>query len=377
MNQEKKNKNKNLILITGGHATPAIACIDELRLRGYENLIYIGQKKSLLFDKNPSSEFRLITEQVQIPFKSIIAGKVSLFPNFHSLIWFLRLPIGFIQALFWILFYKPKLILTFGSHVGVPVVFWGWVFRIPIIAHEQTTTIGRSNKFIQKFARKVCLSWLEMMHDGEKFVLTGNPVRKEILNSPQADFDFSDKSKKLLLITGGNQGSHAINEFIFGYLPKLILKYNVLHQTGSNTLFNDYAKARELEEKINKSSKCYLAKDYIFSEEMSVALNNASIIISRAGANSVTEFLVLKKKALFIPIATSSGNEQFLNARLLEKLRLAKSINQADLPIINLIELLESIESLEPDFDEIEKISELHKNAQKKIIDIVEEVLKR
>lgn len=373
----QKKKNNALILITGGHATPAIACIDELKRRGYENLIYIGQKKSLLFDKNTSSEYKLITQEVKIPFKNLIAGKLSLFINFHSLIWLIRIPIGFIQALFWVSIYRPKIVLTFGSHVGVPVVFWGWFFRIPIIAHEQTTTIGRSNKFIQKFAKKVCISWPQMVTKNEKYVLTGNPIRKEILKKSKVDFDFSDKNKKLIFITGGNQGSHAINEFIFGSLAKLIQKYNVLHQTGSNTLFNDYNKAKELEEKINVKTKSYLAKDYIFPDEMSAALNNASIIISRAGANSVTEFLVLRKKALLIPITTTSGNEQFLNAELLEKLGLAKSVNQKDLEKIDLMETLEFIEKLKPNIKEIKKLSQLHKNAHKRIIYIVEEELTR
>lgn len=367
----------SLILITGGHATPAIACIEELQARGFQQLIYVGQKKSLLFDKNVSSEYRLITEKVKIPFKNLIAGKLSLFLNFHSLIWILRLPIGFIQAFFYLILLRPKLILTFGSHLGVPICFWGSILKIPVIAHEQTTTIGRSNKLIQKFANKVCISWEANIADYDdsdnKFILTGNPIRKDILHVSTNNFIFKDKNKKTLFITGGNQGAHSLNEFIFANLAKLTVEYNIIHQTGSNTLFNDYQKAQQIEKSLNYDGVVYIPKDYIFVEEMAEAYHKADILISRAGANTITELLALKKKAVLIPIPTTSGNEQFKNAKLLEELELGKTINQEDLNISNLSENIQSLlYRSNPNISAIEKLSKLHINAAKNIIDIVE-----
>ena len=393
----KKNNSQFSILnsrifITGGHATPAIACIEELRQRGFTDLVYIGQKKSILFDKNNSSEYKLITEKIGLPFKSIIAGKFSTFLNFHSLIWILRLPIGFIQALWWQVTLRPSLVLTFGSHVGVPVVFWAWVFNTPIIAHEQTTSIGRANKFIQNLADRVCLSWPEsaidnselridnsqfsILNSQSKYILTGNPIRKEILQKLSRNFfEFTNSSKPVLLITGGNQGAHTLNTWIFENLEVLSMKFNIIHQTGSNTLFDDFGKAKEIASDLNSSEIKYIPRDYIFGEEMASAYANSSFVISRAGANTLIELAILHKKSLLIPIPTSSGNEQFLNAKFIADLGLAIVLDQNKLEEVDLLFCLESLEGLKVREEEVEKFAELHLGAERRIVDLVEEII--
>lgn len=390
-----ESKTLKSIFITGGHSTPAVACIDELRGRGFHNLIYIGQKKSLLFDKSPSSEYRLITETVKIPFKSILAGKVSLFWHINSLIWLLRLPIGFFQAFWWIITLRPALVLTFGSHVGVPVVFWAWIFRIPVIAHEQTVTIGRANRFIQKFARVICYSWeqavtsYELRVTGEsevgnlatspkfqKYIFTGNPIRKEIFDVNSDELKFSDQNKKAIFITGGNQGAHALNDFLFKNLEEITKYYNVIHQTGSNTIYNDFEKSLEMAKSLNENGIVYIPKNYIFVKEMAEAYHKAFVIISRAGANTVSELLALKKKAILVPIPTTSGNEQFLNAKLLADLGLGIIVNQSEFENIDIIDLLRKAENLKiKDEKRVEELAATHKNAEKRIVDVVMEVL--
>jgi UDP-N-acetylglucosamine--N-acetylmuramyl-(pentapeptide) pyrophosphoryl-undecaprenol N-acetylglucosamine transferase len=374
----------NRILITGGHATPAIACIEELKSRGYSNFIYIGQKKSILFDKNTSSEYKLVTEKLNLPFKSILAGKLSLLPNFSSFIWFLRIPIGFIQAFWWLLISKPSLVLTFGSHVALPIVFWAYILRIPIVAHEQTLILGRANRFIQKLATKVCLSWpskeeitnyeLRMKNEG-KYVLTGNPVRKEILEANKELFEFGNKKRETIFITGGNQGAHIINEFIFGNLAKLLTKFNIIHQTGSNSLFNDFDKANSLAEKFNQNNICYIPKNYVFAEEMASAYKQSAVLISRAGANTITECLVLKKKAILIPLPNSSGNEQYLNGKMLESLGLGLVIEQKDLGQIDLVQKIEELEKTSFNEVEVAKQAKIHLEAEKNVSNIVESLL--
>jgi UDP-N-acetylglucosamine--N-acetylmuramyl-(pentapeptide) pyrophosphoryl-undecaprenol N-acetylglucosamine transferase len=367
---------KARIIVTGGHATPAIACIHELKKRGYSDIIYVGQKKSLLFDKNVSSEYRLITEQEKLSFKSIIAGKLSLFASFSSLVWILRLPIGFIQAFWWHMTLKPDVVLTFGSHVGVPVAYCAKLFKIPVVAHEQTVTLGRANAFIQRLATSVCYSWeasVAHIEDTSKFVYTGNPIRQELLESNSNSFVFQDPSKKMLFITGGNQGAHTLNTFIFNSLNKLAEKFNIIHQTGSNSIYNDYQKGLDLAKDINVNGVSYIPVNYIFIDQMAEAYAKASIVIGRAGANTITELLALSKKALLIPIPTSSGNEQFLNAKLMEDLGLARIINQIELDSTDLIKVLDEILSLSiTDLKKLKQISDSHKGAEVKICDVIE-----
>jgi UDP-N-acetylglucosamine--N-acetylmuramyl-(pentapeptide) pyrophosphoryl-undecaprenol N-acetylglucosamine transferase len=388
---ESKEK-KYMVFITGGHATPAVACINELRSRGYNNLIYIGQKKTILFDKNPSSEYKMIKERMGLNFKPIVTGKLSSFIDLNSFIWLARLPAGFVHAFYYHIRYRPRIVLTFGSFVGLPVAFWAWVFRTPIIAHEQTVTLGRANKIIQWFATKVCYSWQQLIDDGDKektedikskvenpkFIYTGNPIRKEIFNVKTDVFSFSDKTKKTVFVTGGNQGAHAINSYIFDSLSKIIDKYNVIHQTGSNTIYNDFEKAHSIAQEVNKNGITYIPVNYIFVEEMAEAYKKSFVIISRAGANTVTELLALKQKAILIPIPTTSGDEQFLNAELLRKLGLAIVVGQTDLERMEILKLLAEAETLViKDEETVSMISAMHRDAEKRIVDIVENQLKK
>jgi len=388
-----EKEKKYLIFITGGHATPAVACINELKKRGYNNLVYIGQKKSLLFDKNVSSEYRLITEKVLIPFKSLITGKISLFWHINSLIWLARLPVGFIQAFWWHITMRPRLVLTFGSHLGLPVVFWAWVFHTPVIAHEQTVTLGRANRIIQRLSTKICYSWQEILTDNEekkavkdikskvantRFIYTGNPVRAELFTVKTDEFIFSDTKKKTIFVTGGNQGAHTLNEFIFNNLESITREYNVIHQTGSNSIYNDIGKAQEIASRLNKNSLVYIPMNYIFVEEMAEAYDKAFVVIARGGANTITELLTMKKKGILIPIPTSAGNEQFLNSQMLADLGLGLVLPQSDLDKIDLLEVLKKVERITiTDHKMVDLVSSMHRDAEKRIIDIVENKLKK
>lgn len=373
-------------MITGGHSTPAVASIEELQKRGYKNISYVGQKKTILFDKNLSSEYKLITNKFfDIKFYNLITGKLSLFKDFSSFIWLMRLPIGFLHAFFIILVERPSVVLSFGGHVAVPIAFWAFIFRIPIIIHEQTTTIGKSNYFIQKLATKVCISWSPRIVsydyeklDKKKCLVTGNPIRKEIFVVKTKVFNFSDVNRKTILIMGGNQGSHFINEFLFKNIYFLIAKYNVIHQTGSNSVYNDYQKALKLSQKVNEHGVKYIPVDYIFVDQLAEAYSLSNLVICRSGANTIVELISLRKKAVLIPIITSSGDEQFKNAKIFEKTGLGKTILQSELNIELLLKYIEDLmscndNSLNHKF--LNKLINMHKNADVKIINVLESIL--
>ncbi len=379
--KKKSDQNLDKILVTGGHLTPAQACIEELITRGYKNILYVGQKRTILFDKNLSAEYKVITS-LNLKFINIIAGKYSRFLNFHALIWFLRIPIGFIHALIILLLERPKLVLSFGSHVALPIVFWAKILLIPVVTHEQTVTIGLSNKIIQFFADKVCYSWENNEYNtSDKYILTGNPVRKAIRDFVNSINNTNNNNNQniIILVTGGNQGAHIINQYIFDNIHTLIKKYRIIHLTGSNTIFNDYSKAKEIENAINKSNNLpkYIAYDYVSVNEMIDFYRQSNILITRAGANTIGEIIILRKKALVIPIKTTSGNEQFLNAKLLEKLGLGHTINQDDLYRVDLEKLIDNLLQISVDEEEIDSISRLHLNAHKNIVKIVIEILEK
>lgn len=307
------------IVVTGGHHTPALSVIDALKRfskKPSENLsfFWIGHKYSMWADTNISAEYREVTAS-GIPFFDLRAGKFH--KTYHPLK-LIRIPLGFIQAFVYLLKIRPNIVISFGGYLAVPVVFSAWLLRIAIVTHEQTTVAGTASLFISRFARKIFISFASSgeFFPKEKIFLVGNPLRSEIF-SDRGLFRFADECKTLY-ITGGKQGSHKINSFVEKNLVRFLSSYNVIHQCGSASLYDDYNNLLKLQETLPAElRKRYFVKGFFTSEEIGSVFARADIIISRAGANAVYEIGALGKVAILIPISWSSRNEQELNARFL------------------------------------------------------------
>jgi UDP-N-acetylglucosamine--N-acetylmuramyl-(pentapeptide) pyrophosphoryl-undecaprenol N-acetylglucosamine transferase len=331
---EKDIKNKK-ILITGGHLTPALAILDELQTQKYSNIVWVGLKYSQAFSSGTSFEYNVIKTK-NIKLYSLHAGKIwrkwTKATFFIALMNTLLVPIGFIEALVIILIEKPKLIISFGGYLAFPIVIVGHLFKIKSITHEQTITTGVSNKIISKYADRILVSWPESMkhYPADKTILTGNPIRQEVLTVSTNKFHFNN-SLPIIYITGGNQGSNTINWRLYDFLPKLIEQANVIHQTGNSTVTNDFTKAKKIFEHLHpKYQKRYVFADNFYGPEIGEILHKANLIVSRAGANIVSEILALNKFALLIPIPWSSQDEQQLNAEFAEKNGNALILEQYD-----------------------------------------------
>lgn len=315
------------IVIIGGHLTPAMAVIEELK---DHQILYIGRKYALEGDKALSLEYQTITSK-NIPFISITAGRLQRKFTIYTIPSLLKLPIGFFQSLFILKREKPDVILGFGGYVSIPVIFAAAILRIPIIIHEQTLGSGLSNKITSFFARKICISWesSRRFFPKKKTVLTENPIRKEII---QSSSDLQNKSTKpLIYITGGSLGSHTLNLFVEGSIKKLLEQYDVIHQTGDAKEFNDFERLEQLKE--SKGLKNYIVKRFLNSKEIADVLQTANLVVSRAGMNTITELLFLNKPCFLIPLRFGSEQEQ--NAAFMKSLGLAETISQDKLnPII-------------------------------------------
>ncbi|MBN2015928.1 UDP-N-acetylglucosamine--N-acetylmuramyl-(pentapeptide) pyrophosphoryl-undecaprenol N-acetylglucosamine transferase [Candidatus Dojkabacteria bacterium] len=346
MKEEDKN---HKFLITGGHLTPALAVIEELKSRGFTNFVWVGRKKTMEKDEEFSAEYNVVSTDLGIPFKNITTGKVIRFNNFSSFLDFvlnlIRIPFGFLQVLCILIKERPSAVISFGGYIAVPIVILSRVLQIPSVTHEQTVVVGLANRVISKFANKTLISWGESAKFFKKsrVKLTGNPVRKNVLNVATNSFFVNDKVKTIY-ITGGNQGAHIINISVFEIIEKLLKKYNVIHQTGLTTVTRDFEKAdRFAKSLIGKTKGVYIVRGTIFGSEIGEVFSKADFIISRAGANIITELLALGKPCILIPIPWSINNEQLLNAKMVANVGLARIIEEKDLkPGI----LLESIESL-------------------------------
>lgn len=222
--------------------------------------------------------------------------------------------------------------------MSVPVVIVGWFLRIPSITHEQTVISGWANKAIAPFVKKILLTHDTSLPNfpAEKSEVVGLPIRKQLLDSKYSKkFD-----PKLIYITCGKQGSHIINKAFFPIIPKLVKRFTVVHQTGSSTLTKDLERARRTKEKLGTDKGRYIFAPYFFTDEASTYIRSASIIVSRSGAHTVYELMLLKKKAVLIPISWVSHNEQYLNAKLAEEQIGSVILEEKDLSPDNLYQAI-------------------------------------
>lgn len=354
------------ILITGSHFTPAEATIDELQKQSNVEIVYVGRKFTLEGDKSLSVESQVLPK-MGIKFIPLITGRLQRSFTIHTIPSLLKIPIGILQSFFIVLKEHPDVVLSFGGYVAVPVIISSWLFSIPMILHEQTLVSGLANSISANFVNKIAISFKENEEfNNKKTVLTGNPMRKEILTDQKLmDIDLGEivhlaKNEKLplILITGGNQGSHVINELIRKIMHDLTKIACVIHQTGDSH-FNDFKKLAE--EKNNlKNPKRYLPMKWINGNDIGSILRKVDLIVSRAGMNTLLEVAFIGIPTLVIPLPYL--NEQNINAKFFEKLGLVRILDQNEL---NEKKLFENISTM---LKNLETLKEDAKNAKKVII---------
>ncbi len=313
------------VVFTGGHHTSALVVAKALQAKGWR-IVWFGHRHSMWGDKSDSAEYLEVTA-AEIPFYDLKAGK---FHRTHHPLKLIRIPLGFLQAFWWLIKIRPTGIVSFGGYLAVPTVIMGWVLGIPSITHEQTCVAGWANKAIVPFVKKIAVSWPSSLnlYPKNKAVLTGLPLRVEILKIKQQMVVNGHKSQRMTIyITGGKQGSHIINEVIFSLLPQLSKKFTIIHQTGSV----DYNQARSYNYPI------YSAFEFD-SQKATAALKAADIVISRAGAHIVYELGYLGKKSVLIPNSWYSYPEQESNAKILAHQKLAIILLQSSLTAESLLD---------------------------------------
>lgn len=341
------------IVICGGHLTPALATIEELRNKKDIEIIFFGRKLSTEGAKNFSAEYEIINN-LGIKFRTISAGRLQRKFTKYTLFALAKIPLGFIQSFLFLLIERPALIVSFGGYLSLPVVVCGWLIGISSITHEQSTQAGLANKINSLFAEKVFLTWpqTQKFFPEEKSEVIGNPTRKAIFlkNTQNSKINrFLKRQQKLIAILGGNQGSHFINQKIFELLPKLN-SFNIVHQVGTANYQGDFDYAK----KIKKDN--YLCLSYIYSKDIGAILNRADLVISRAGANTVWDLSQLAKASILIPLPFAAANEQEENALLLEKQGACILLSQKEATKDSLLKAVEKA---------IKNLPDLNKNASK------------
>lgn len=326
--------NKKNIVICGGHLTPALAVIENLLREKDYKIFYFGRRRALEGDEAESLEYHTINK-LDIPFKSVISARLQRAFTIHTIPALTKFPAGLVQSLFLLFIIRPKVIVSFGGYVALPVCLSAWILRIPIITHEQTHHLGLANRIIARLARVLCLSFEDTgsIPGGIKTLVTGNPIRNSLIGSNNKKIlDFGDKQLPLIFITGGNLGARVINETIGKILPELCGKYRVFHQCGNAENGKDFRILSRLKSQLPVAFRNnYRIRQQIDPSDIGSIYISAALVIGRAGANTVNEILFFCVPAILIPLPWAGQNEQEKNAMSVKSIGLGEIIKQSEL----------------------------------------------
>lgn len=290
---------------TAGHVSLNQAIIPSLLELGYD-VHYIGSEQGI--------EKELIGEAFpQVPFYGIASGKLRRYFSVKNFTDPFRVLAGVMQAFRVIKKVKPQVIFSKGGFVSVPVVMAAKMAGIPVVIHESDVTPGLANKIALPFASHIFTIFEETLQHlpQEKATCTGSIIRQELFSGNKAKglaaCGFTTR-KPVLLVMGGSLGSVVLNDALRHNLPELLQNFQIIHLCGKGNA----------DQALN-TMPGYKQFEYV-TTELPNLLHAADVIVSRAGSNSIFEFLALHKPMLLIPLsAQKSRGDQILNAKLFNK----------------------------------------------------------
>ena len=237
--------------------------------------------------------------------------------------------------------FKPDLVMGVGSYAAGPVAIGAWFMRKKIVLHEQNILPGITNRILSRFSDRIYVSFknTKANFNPKKVLYTGNPLRKALLqiannNKDKHTVASAGDDAFTILILGGSQGAHSINEAVINALEHFKEKenYYFIHQTG---------KQDEVKVKKAYEDQAILCRVKPFFHDMPKQYQSANLIICSAGATTVAELAAVGKGVIFIPFPFAADNHQVLNARTFTEAGAAEMILQKDLSSRVLAERIE------------------------------------
>ena len=294
---------------TGGHIFPAIAIANELKRVNPENeILFVGAEGRMEMEKVPAAGYNI--EGLRI------AGIQRKF-DLKNFLLPLKVIDSVIKSRNIIQSFKPDAAVGVGGYASGPLLYAATMMRIPSLIQEQNSFAGITNKILSKRVKKICVAYdgMEKYFSKEKIVMTGNPVRQDVIQTEgkkteALSFFGLDANKKILLVIGGSLGARSINQAVLAGLTKFIENnIQVIWQTGKG-FFNTAAEAvKGLEEKGIHA--------HAFINRMDLAFSCADVVISRAGASSVSELQLVAKPCILVPSPNVAEDHQTKNAMAL------------------------------------------------------------
>jgi UDP-N-acetylglucosamine--N-acetylmuramyl-(pentapeptide) pyrophosphoryl-undecaprenol N-acetylglucosamine transferase len=304
---------------TGGHIYPAVAIANELKARFPDaEFLFVGAKDKMEMQKVPQSGYKIEGLWIAgLQRKLTLQNAIFPFKLIDSL-WKSR---KIIKE------FKPDVVIGTGGFASGPLLQMANMLNIPTVIQEQNSYPGITNKILSKKANKICVAYenLEHFFPKEKMILTGNPVRQDLIEieskKEEAIHYFNlDAHKKTLLVLGGSLGARRVNQLIEKELENIAsLNVQIIWQCGK-LYFEDY-------KKYNSNNVQVLA----FIDRMDLVYAAADVVISRAGASSVSELCIVGKPVIFIPSPNVAEDHQTKNAKSIVDKKGALMLKESEL----------------------------------------------
>jgi len=283
-------------------------------------ILFVGAKGRMEMTKVVEAGYEIIGLNIS-GFQRRLTLENLLFP--------LKVISSFLSSIFILRKFKPQIVVGFGGYASSPITMATVFRRVPIVLQEQNSYAGLANKTVAKRASKICVAYdnMEQFFDASKIELTGNPVRSIIKLGLDREKSLShfelDASKKTILVVGGSLGARTLNEAIMQSIERLLLSnYQVIWQTGRFYY-------QEMLERV-KSFDLKNIRLVEFIKEMDKAYASADIVISRAGALTVSELCLVGKAVVFVPSPNVAEDHQTKNAMALVNKDAAVLVKDAD-----------------------------------------------
>ena len=302
---------------TGGHIYPAIAIAQEFLARdASRRVVFVGTERGLE---------RTIVPRAGFPLELISVGGLKGKGLGETLRNLARLPLGFVQAWRVVGKHNPDVVLGVGGYSSGPVLLAARLRGVPTAIHEQNAFPGVTNRLLARVVKAVAVAFEDAAPRLKRndAVVTGNPIRKEFFEAKRST---ANGQRRTLLVFGGSQGSHILNQTMTGallFLARLKGRLNIVHQTGTKELDDVRAAYR--------SSAFDDARVVPYLDPIVDEIAAADLVVSRAGAMTIGELAAAGRAAILVPFAAATNNHQELNARVLERAGGAMVITESEL----------------------------------------------
>ena len=335
---------------TGGHIFPALSIAQSLKSKYPKSeVLFVGAKGKMEMEKVPNAGFKII---------GLWISGLQRKQLFKNLLFPLKLISSLIRSVFIVLKFKPDVVIGTGGFASGPILYIASLFGTPTLVQEQNSYPGITNKLLAKKAQKICVAYdgLETFFPKQKIIITGNPVRQDLLNFGNKDDAYKalelNPKKKTLLVLGGSLGARRINQLVETQLPYFQKnQIQVIWQCGK-LYYEDY---KNYEESPG-------VRVFAFVNRMDFVYAAADVIVSRAGASSVSELCIVGKPVIFVPSPNVAEDHQTKNALALSNKDAAIMISEKDLD-----------QNFEPQFTELIQ----NKNVQQRLSDNIKKLAKK